>query len=354
MRRLRPSLVLLTLCVGALLVSWLQLARNDARLPPGSSYSTQADGAQALYLWSEALGSPPRRVRQPVLDEHDLPRLLLVVQPEAVLGERDRKAFDAVAQNGGTLVLAGDSPPLLAYARELGVRVDAAQVSSSAITAEGTTLLVASRYRLRGVTGTPLLTAGNGDLLAARKPYLSGSLIVIASPAPLTNADLRDPDTARFVYRELLAPVAGQAIAFDEAHHTFVPPDASQPATVDGLLFETAPGRAVVYAALLTFAYLFLAGLRLGPPIPERGSGGIRRTMYEHVQMLAGLYRRAGQLSTVRSAFDRHYQRRLARGGIAAGQLGAFSEAADQVHAAQSEAALLAAVVAAERAASAR
>jgi hypothetical protein len=191
-------------------------------------------------------------------------------------------------------------------------------------------------------------------VLAIRKPYLKGSLIVLATPVPLMNAALRDPDTARFVYRELLAPVGAQVVAFDEAHHTYVPPNSSQPATVDGLLFETAPGRAVVYVALLSFAYLFLSGLRLGPPIPERGTAGIRRTMYEHVQMLAGLYRRAGQLATVRAAFERHYQRRLARGGIAPGQLQSFSEAADQVRAAHSEGALLAAVVAAERAASAR
>jgi hypothetical protein len=353
MRHLRPSLVLLTLCIGALLVSWLQLSRENARLPLGSSYSTQADGAQALYLWSETLGSA-RRLSQPVLDANDLPHVLLVVQPEETLDEEDRDAFDAVAQGGGTLVLAGDSLALQAYARELGVRFEAAQVSSSALTADGTTLPVASHFRLRRTSGTPLLSGPNGDLLAVRKPYLKGSLIVLATPAPLTNADLRDADTARFVYRELLAPAAAQPIAFDEAHHSYIPPTSSQPATVDGLLFETAPGRAVVFTALLTFAYLFLAGRRLGPPIPERGAAGIRRTMYEHVQMLAGLYRRAGQLSTVRAAFDRHYQRRLARGGIPPGQVRPFSEAADQVHTAHSEGALLAAVVAAERAASAR
>jgi hypothetical protein len=354
MRRVRPSLILLTLCVGALLVSWLQLARNEARLPLGSSYSTQDDGTQALYLWSEALGSAPRRLRQPVLDAHDLPQLLFVVQPEVVLDERDRKAFDAVAHGGGTLVLAGDSLALQSYARELGVRLDATQVSSSADTVDGATLAVISHYRVRGTGGTPLLTTDTGDVLALRKPYLEGNLIVLATPELLTNATLRDPDSALFVYRELLAPVGAQVIAFDETHHTYVPPNASQPATVDALLFETAPGRAVVYAALLTFAFLFLSGRRLGPPIPERGSAGIRRTMHEHVQMLAGLYRRAGQLSIVRAAFDRHYQRRLARGGIAPGQVRPFAEAADQVRAAQSEGALLAAVLAAERAASAR
>ena len=40
--------------------------------------------------------------------------------------------------------------------------------------------------------------------------------------------------------------------------------------------------------------------------IPAWSPPEIRRTMYEHVQMLANLYRRAGQFSTVRAAFGRH------------------------------------------------
>jgi ABC-type phosphate transport system auxiliary subunit len=37
------------------------------------------------------------------------------------------------------------------------------------------------------------------------------------------------------------------------------------------------------------------------------------RTMYEHVQMLANLYRRAGQVEAARAALIRHYTHRLAQ-----------------------------------------
>ena len=60
---------------------------------------------------------------------------------------------------------------------------------------------------------------------------------------------------------------------------------------------------------MVAFVYLLLSGLRLGPPVRPRPPTETRRTMYEHVQMLASLYRRAGQLSAARDAFSRHYAR---------------------------------------------
>jgi hypothetical protein len=338
MTRLKTSLTLLALVSGAIIVSWVQLAR-DTRLPVGSSYSFQADGAQALYEWADALGAQPSRFQQATIDPSAAPRMLLVLQPESFLSDRDRRAFDTVARNGGTLVLAGDSLALQAYARSLDVTFEPAPVTSP----QGLSFI--SRFRLRADDATPLLMSADGDWLALRKPHRQGTLIVIASPQPLTNGGLRDPETARFVLRELLQQ---PGIAFDEAHHSYSPPTESQPVTLNQLLFDTAPGRAIVYAAGLMFVFLLLAGRRLGPPIAERGAAHTRRTMYEHVQMLAGLYRRAGQLETVRAAFARHYQRVAAHGTLSPTRAAALSEAARQVQQAGSESALVTAVAAAD------
>ena len=73
--------------------------------------------------------------------------------------------------------------------------------------------------------------------------------------------------------------------------------------------------------------------------------------MYEHVQMLANLYRRAGQLPTVRAAFARQYRRELARGGVSSrspNRTAALAEALARIETARSESELIAAVAAAQ------
>jgi hypothetical protein len=350
MRRVRTSLILLLVVVGALLASWLQLARDSTRLPAGSSYSYQPDGAAALYLWSESLGGA-RRLSSIPWPSNEPVQTLVVVQPELPVEREDQAELDDIARDGGTLVLIGDSPALQVYARDLGVTYEPMQITSTADSDAGP-IAVRSRYRLRG-TGTPLLTAPNGDVIALRRPYRGGTLIVVATPEVATNSGLRDEQVARFVYRTVVAP--GAVLTFDEAHHTYAPVgESGGPATVDGLLFGTAPGRAVLYGAALTFVFLLLAGRRLGPPLAERGATETRRTMYEHVQMLAGLYRRAAHLAPIRTAFQRHYQRQAARSVLSPTRAALLDQAMLRMHDAHSEADLIGAVTDADRALSAR
>ncbi len=340
MTRFRSSMVLLALVAGTLIVTWLQATR-ERPLPAGSSYSTQRDGALGMYEWATAIGGKPSRLQDVSIDPSAPPRALLIVQPESLLPESDRRAFDAIPRNGGTLVLVGDSLPLQAYARNLGVTFEPIAPS---IVADPR---IVSYYALHSSTASQqLLSTPAQDTVALRKPYLDGTLIVVASAAPLSNAGLEDEATARFVYREILRD---GNLTFDEAHHSYIPPqNAASRVTMNDLIFGTAVGRAVVYATLLTFAYLLLAGRRLGPPIAERGATELRRTMYEHVQMLANLYRRSGQLSTARAFLVRHYQRQLARGALPPSRADALARAVSRVEQARSEPALISAVNAAE------
>jgi hypothetical protein len=344
--RVRSSLVLLGICIVALLISALRVATEPTPLPTGSSYSAQADGSQALYEWAETLGASSSRLAEPVVAAAQPAATLLIIQPEKAVDSTARDAFAAVPDQGGTLVLAGDSLPWLLYARELGVIVEPIRNgATSSVTPDGDlTLSTLSRYRLRAAGATPLLVAPNGDWVALRMPYKHGSLIVLATPQPLTNTALGDPQTARFVFREVISGAIGHAFVVDEAHHSFAPSVAGSAATMNELLFQTSIGRAVIFAVAVTFIYLLLSGRRLGPALMPRAPTATRRTMYEHVQMLANLYRRAGQLELVRAVFSRHYARLLARGAGSSKRSAVLAAALAGVERARNESELIAAV----------
>ena len=339
--RWRTSMVLLGICVVAVLIGALRLATQPVEQPPGSSLSTAADGALALYTWMADLGVRTERVNTRPIDA--TAGAVIIVQPATVLDSAARGGFNAVADRGGTIVLSGDSLQWLLAARGFGLTVDGTSPSSHSVTPDGLSLPVGGRFHLSADRAEPLLLADDGSWLALQMPYRQGHLIVIGSAFPLTNAGLTDSSTARFVYRTIVAPLVGQTVAFDEFERAPSLTGAS-PSSINELLFQTSWGLAIVYAAPLTFVFLFLSGRRLGPALAETSAAESPRTMYEHIQMLADLYRRAGQLEAVRGAFSRHYARRLARGAVSTRHAADFAEALQRVESARTEADLVSAV----------
>jgi hypothetical protein len=347
MTRIQSSMLLLGIAVAAILIGALRLVTEQAQLPPGSSASAQPDGTLALYDWLGTLGRPSQRLTDASIDPSV--GTVLIVEPPAIIDGTTRDALDAVADRGGTLVVAGDSLQWLLSTRALGVTVEPATAqSATAATPDGLNLPFTSRYRLgtSDPTAEPLLTRDNGDWVALKMPYRQGTLIVVASSEPFTNAGLADDSTATWVFREVVSPAStsGQPVAFDEIDRPGLGSGGTDTPSVTQLAFQTPGGRAVLYAALLTFVFLLLAGRRLGPPVYLRSAADSPRTMYEHVQMLANLYRRAGQLSVVRHNLSRHYARRLARATPGA----ALTEALARVDTARGESELVAAVAALE------
>jgi hypothetical protein len=339
--RWRSSMVLLGICVVALLIGALRLATQTREEPPGSSFSSGPTGAMALYAWLGDTGAQTQRMNTRAIAP-DVDAVMLI-QPAALLDTASKQALDDLAERGGTLVLAGDSLPWLLSARALGVTVQPAELTTRALTPDGQSLPIGSRFRVHADGAQPLLLTDDGQWLGLEMPYREGRLIVIGSAIPFTNAGLRDDATARFAYRDIVSPLASQTVAFDEYQRA--PGVASPgPTTVDQLLFQTPTGLAIVYAGLLTFAFLLLAGRRFGPALAVRSAAESQRTMYEHVQMLADLYRRAGQLGVVRGAFSRHYGRLLSRGGVNPEHQADFAEALGRVDSARTESELTAAV----------
>jgi len=341
--RWRTSMLLLGISVVAVLIGALRLATQPAEQPPASSLSSAPDGALAFYTWLGDLGAATQRLPGRTLD----PSVgeLIVLQPTVLPDATARTTLNDLADRGGTLVLAGDSLQWLVTARDLGLTVDPAPPSRQTLTTDGQRLPFSVRFRLQSPDSQaePLLLSDQNEWLALRTPYRQGTLIVIASPVPLSNAGLRDDATARFVFRSIAGPAQGQSIAFDEYQRMPTSPTPASPSLMQ-LLLQTPAGLAIVYVALLTFAFLLLMGRRLGPAVVGHSAAESQRSMYEHVQMLANLYRQAGQLAVVREAFDRHYSRLASRGeGRGAAEL---AEALVRIQAARTESELVAAVAA--------
>jgi uncharacterized protein DUF4350 len=342
--RWRTSMLLLGISVVAVLIGALRLATQPTEQPPASSLSSAPDGALALYTWLGDLGGSTRRLPGRALDASV--GELIVLQPTVLPDANARAALNGLADRGGTLIVAGDSLQWLVTARDLGMTVDPAPPSQHTLTTDGQSLPFSVRFRLQSPNGRaePLLLSEDQQWLALRTPYRQGTLIVIASSVPLSNAGLRDDATARFVFRSIASSSPGQTIAFDEYQRMPLSPTPESPSLTQ-LLLHTAPGLAIVYAALLTFAFLFLMGRRFGPAVVSHSAAESQRSMYEHVQMLANLYRQAGQLDVVRESFSRHYRRVASSRGE--GRRGVeIAEALARIESAHTESELVSAVAA--------
>lgn len=366
MRILRPFSILLGLLLLAAVLAWLGSQPAADELPTGSSLSSERDGARALYLWAEELGRDVARLHEPRLPSGDPPDTLMVIQPVLPVGLAARELFDEVPRQGGTLIVAGDSPATLAYLSALGLRVEPTTIQTRAIVPDSPISFdTLARARLRADDGVPLLLAPGGDVLAVRTRHQDGWLVALVTPGPLTNAALRQPGAARFVLEQVLGgPSASGLVAFDEAHYPASGgPEglASDAPGLSQLVLRADGGRALVYAALVTFAFLWLAGRRLGPPVPATEASVAGRSMYEHVQALAGLYRRTRQLEDARQGFGHWYRRALTRAaGQVPGTLGngqptaspaeRLASAVQQIERATSERELIVAVTRAEQA----
>lgn len=348
-RRLGPVgwvLLVFAILVG---VALLRGGREQEPLPAGSSLSAQPTGARALFLWLEAAGARTQRLQAVQGTLRGRPDTLLVIQPAFPVLPITRTVFDDVPARGGTLVLVGDSGSLQDYAarfdvhlgrtpapRTLAVPVSVPAAAPGASAPQGTSgtagrppVRVSASHRIERADGaTPLLVTPERDWIAVRKPYRGGTLVVLSSYYPLSNEGLHDPATARFVYQEIIAPAlpsqpsqpagtsaGSHSVAFDETHRNLPggAPAAGSATQLLGWVLRRPGGGAAAYAVALVFVYLLLSGRRLGPALRPVAAGGASRTMYEHVQALAGLYQRARQLPYLRQFYAHHYRRLVAR-----------------------------------------
>ncbi len=282
-----------------------------------SVYDDGPGGASALRRYLEAMGAATTTIQGEAFAPKADARVVLILGAGEAITDTDATKLRSFARTGGTVIVATEVGFL---ERSL---FDAYGVSASGVAAPGQHLIANATFadppaRVltidRGIAldaGTRadvLATDGQAPLIVAVREG-SGLVIFAGSLWPFLAAGLGEADNARMVLA-LVRPALGTTggtVAFDEYHHGLHPSS-----DVMVLIERTWPGRALVFAAIVTFLYLLLSGRRIGPPVPLAVRPA--RSSLEYVRGFAGLVRRSGRGEIARRRLRADLQTGLARG----------------------------------------
>ncbi len=321
MRRLsRDTWLLLGLIFLLMLLTTLAIVRETQvqDLPPLYSQSSQPDGAKALQLWLEELGY---LAEYSLVSSFEVPRetdVVLVLQPTVVFSEQDLEIIDDWVQDGGMLIVAGNSTPAILLARQYEFNLRFLPQQRQPLQSQ--TPLMAS---------PPLEQASQGNyttgwqserddyvthLAGANIPTIisfehgQGRVILSSSAYPFSNVGLKEAGNSQLVLNLLSSDSDGERVWFNEWHHGLkaTGPDISGP--VDWLR-QAPAGRALLYTMAIILIALAFSGRSFGKPLPLPDYRR-RRPPLEYITSLANLSRRAKHRKSVLA--DYHY--RLKRG----------------------------------------
>ena len=320
MRRLRVDPLII---VGGVLLAFTILLTalgtrpdDQDRGPTASVYDEGLGGAATFRRLIEAVGGRTVTLEGDRFEPRiGTARVLFMLGPSELVTVQDVAAVRAFLRDGGTVVLAHNFELLVQPLLE-GFDVRFAQGASSARTRLAGALFAAPPAReidagdvreLRlGAGWDPIGTDGRAPTVAMRTEG-RGTLIVVGTVTPFLTSGLGNADNARFaVSLAAAALAAGGAIAFDEYHHGVHPPP-----SILAVVERTWPGRALLFAMVVVFAYVALTGRRLGRPQPLDPRPP--RSSLEYVRGFAGLVRRAGRQEIVRDRARRELRAGLAR-----------------------------------------
>jgi hypothetical protein len=328
------AVLLLSLAAAALLLRPYADETNEADRRM-STYRSTPFGARALFLLMEELDLPARRHLQPWSADtlRGAPAgPLAVLAPVDVPTPRELDALLAWLRGGGTLIFAaGGRHPLL---EGLGLRLVPIETAGTGAFERNPRTRATSYPAPHAWTGgmdsvggfarafdsgSPALgTQGAAVLLRTRQdaptavvfPVGAGRVVAFSDAAVLNNEQLRDGGAAVLFARVAHDALAdGGALRFDEFHHGYR--EGGVVSAVHGFLTGTGMGRALLQGAVALLLLLLLGAHRLGSPRQEADHR--RRSPLEHVEAVAGAYRRARALRTTRRLLLRGLERRLGR-----------------------------------------
>ncbi len=305
------------LIVVTVAAAWQQT--RDA-YPPLVSTSPLPNGTLALSRWVEKMGyrlAPQDSALFAIPQRTDI---VLMLEPFG-LSDNESAVLDNWVEQGGTLIIAGESPDSLTLAAHYGFSsvllqsmVEQIALSNPLLAnpafAEPITLNSYLALAPKERDSVVLLAAGEYPLFATRS-FGKGRVIIGTSAYPFTNIGIQSNGNAAFVLNLLaLAPKKGQ-VWFDEWHHG-LRDDRSRLRGPEDWLRYTPSGRAVLFVALAIFLAILLQGQGFGRPVPLQRELK-RRGPMEHVSALANLSRRAGHRRAVLANYHQQIKRHLGR-----------------------------------------
>ncbi len=286
-------------------------ATND---PRPTSYNTGPDGAKAAYLTLQALGLPISRWDHPPEDLAGVDAAhttLLLAAPMYTALEQSRlsAAVKGFLERGGRVLTTGGEGALLipGGAVKQGRRFAAlcyTEPDGPGPLARAGKVEMYDPVRWDDETPHPAVRVEQRcgpDAVVVRVPVGRGEAVWWSSPAPLTNAELKNDADLKLLLASL-GP--GRAVLFDESLHGFV---RSKWTATRGLPLWWMLGQAALIFALLVFSFSRRRGpVRLPVAVP-------RSSPVEFAVNMGDLYEKAGASGAATEAARRRLERTLVR-----------------------------------------
>jgi hypothetical protein len=312
------ALAVLGLLLLAIIATTVWQTNQETPLPTLATFSTQPAGGQAFHTWLDQLGyevgtKMPGRFQPPATAD-----LLFIMEPTINITSAEWETLDEWVDEGGTLILVGDSfNTLFAFEHYEVSRFSvmdtnafvepAPSLASPPLnnTLSNTSPQAVLDHRREAVE--ELAFVPQGPVLLTF-PQGSGRVVLSTLTYPLTNAGLKETGNPEWALNIASFAPPGGTIWFDEWHHGVRGGGADR-----GLAhwLRNAPaGNALIYAALVTFITLVLSGRRFGRPVPLPQETA-RRAPVEHINAVANLSRRAGHRRPVLQAYHHRLKREL-------------------------------------------
>lgn len=332
--RILAGILLGALAILILVTGPARDARNDAD-PRVSTFRSTANGARALYLTLDELGVPVGRWLYALADADTSPGVLALVAPTQAMTPHELNWLREWVEAGGTLFYVAragagihDTLGLALEPHERhedadpGRRPRSAVAQLTPVSHAWTDGIPPMRGRMRWVfadssariasgAAEPLLVTDNGDVGALTFAVGDGTVVAWSDYRAFTNEELRESGALLLFARAVEAlRHEDQPLVFDEFHHGYRARRGPAWATLH-FLRDSPLGHATLQLIVAGAGVLVLLGRRFGAPTPPARAD--RRSPLEHVEALAGAYRKANARRRIRHLVVAGLMRRLGR-----------------------------------------
>ncbi len=294
------------LCFVFILIVYVLLALETARKSETgpvrrTTYSADAGGYKALYVWLKDLGVPVKRWERSFNDLPQEASVLLIAQPELTLGTGEMKALKNWVTDGGSLILAIQPPNIILGHFGLTTSLSEQNEFKYEKEHQGRIFFQPGPYTqgVRSIkcdsymgfdSDRPEMIFHARDKQAGIVAVSSegkGHVIAVSDPEIFSNVSLKEADHSRLALNLLLVHQETGSILVDEYHHGY----GRATSFFEHLGKSKAMGPLVQGLIILIILWAAL-GRRFGLPHPVEKEH--RRSSMQYVRAMAQLFMRTG------------------------------------------------------------